>query len=239
MSDTDTQVVDSPPPSPPPTPTPTPPSAPRPTPTPTEARFTQAQIDEAASRARNEGRQAAYRYLGKELGVAVVTEDGAIDLSQLRELVTTGRTQKSSDADRLRALLAEKDQLASTIEQKDSEVQGAVTRARHALRQGEAKALAVQLGYQNPADALALLGDLNRFETDLDAGTVAGLEDALKALAEQKPYLLKQAASDVPPPVPPPAVPPTPPPTRPNDRTAGEDDDDKLDSVRAQARSFF
>lgn len=200
---------------------------------PREKTFSQADLDAAIGKARTEGRAAAYRYLGKELGVPVVAEDGTIELSGLRTLVEEARTKRASNEDALRSTLDKLTEVEGRYSEKEAEIVGAIGRARHELRRGEAKALAIQTGFSDYRDALALLGDLGRFEADLETGSVTGLEDALKEIAAQKPYLLRQA-TDAPPP---PAIPPTPSPADGKELMGA--DDDRRQAVRRQAETFF
>ncbi|MEI8164937.1 MAG: hypothetical protein WCG26_01100 [Chloroflexales bacterium] len=200
---------------------------------PTEKTFTQAELDERIGKARQAARAAAYRYLGKELGVSVVAESGEVELSSLRTLVDEARTKRAANEETVRDTLARLAETEGRYTEKDSEVRGAIARAQQMLRRGEAKATAIQLGFSDPVDALALIGDLSRFPADLEAGTVTGLEDALKAIATSKPYLLRTA--DV---APPPISPLTPAPADRRD-TALADDDARREGVRTQARSFF
>lgn len=208
---------------------------------PRERTFTQAELDAKIGEARTQGRKTAYSYLQKELGVPVLNEAGDITLDQLRALVTQARTQETSASAQLRALLDEKQRLEQTLGEKDSEVKGAYSKAAQMLRLGEAKALAVQLGFNDPKDAVVMLGDLSRFEADVEAGTVAGLHEALTALSTEKPYLLRGAlpsTTQAPGATPPPAIPPTP---RPADPRAAKqvDDEERREAVRRQAQSYF
>lgn len=207
---------------------------------PRERAFTQAELDAHAAKARDQGRKAAYSYLQKELGVPILAEGGEITLDQLRALVTQARTGETAASAQLRQLLTDKEAAEARIAEKDSEVRGAYGKAQQMLRLGEAKALAVQLGFNDPRDAVVMLGDLARFEADVDAGTVAGLHDALTALAAEKPYLLKggAATTTATTTAPPPAIPPTPKPADPRQAAAVEDEE-KLAAVRQQAQAFF
>jgi hypothetical protein len=187
--------------------------------------------------ARTAGRRTAYSYLQKELGVPVVNEAGDVTLDQLRTLVHQARTGETASSAQLRDLLAQQQAAEQRIAEKESEYRGALVRAQDILRRGEARTLAVQLGFHDPKDAVAMLGDLGRFESDLETQTVAGLHEALQTLATEKPYLLKGATA-APAPVVPPALPATPKPTD-NRATADADDEAKLEQVRRQASSFF
>lgn len=220
-----------------PTPAPAPVRREAPAPEPEPARektFTQAELDDRVGKARHEGRASAYRYLGKELSVAVVTESGEIDLSGLRGLVEEARTKRASNDDSLRAALDRLNETEARAAEKDAEVRGATARAQQMLRRGEAKAAAIQLGFNDPADALLQLGDLSRFPADLETQTVDGLTDALTAIAAQKPYLLRSTET----PPPPPISTPTPSPTDPAKQQLA-DDEERREIVRAQARAFF
>ena len=204
-----------------------------------EKAFTQTEVNDQIGRARQEGRKSAYAYLQKELGVPLVNEAGDTTLDALRGLIQQARTQETAASAQLRDLLTQKTTLEAQVAEKDSEVRGAYARAQQALRLGEAKALAVQLGFNDPRDAVVMLGDLSRFEADLEAETVTGLHEALTQLATEKPYLLKTAnpspAAAV---AAPPAIPPTPKPA--NQRDARQvEDEDRLAAVARQAQSFF
>jgi uncharacterized membrane protein YccC len=169
--------------------------------------------------------------------VPVVNEAGDVTLDQLRALVNQARTGETSASAQLRDLLTQQQAAEQRIAEKESEYRGAIGRAQDILRRGEARVTAVQLGFHDPKDAVAMLGDLGRFEADLETQTVAGLHDALQALATEKPYLLKGATAPAAI-TPPPALPATP---KPKDNRANvdADDEDKLDQVRRQASSFF
>lgn len=205
---------------------------------PREKVFTQAELDAKIGEARAQGRKSAYAYLQKELGVPVVNEAGDITLDQLRTLVTQARTGETTASAQLRDLLTQKQQLEQAIGEKDSEVKGAYARAQQMLRLGEARALAIQLGFNDPRDAVVMLGDLNRFEADVEAGTVAGLHEALQQLASEKPYLIKGSSATAAAVAPPAPIPATPKPADPSKARAVEDDE-KLDAVRRQAQAFF
>lgn len=200
---------------------------------PADRTFTQEQVDAFVSKARSEGREAAYRYVGEQLGVPVYGQQG-VDLTDLKGLIKIARDQQSVDAERIQSLESQLGELSAQVTERQTLAERNHALAQQAVRRGKAEALAVQLGFQDPNDAVAFV-QLDGLDVDLDTMSVSGLEEALKQVAEQKPYLLKQAVVVPEPDAPP--IPPTP-------KSAGTPDRADVDAerqrvLRDQARTFF
>ena len=101
-------------------------------------------------------------------------------LRELEEKVKRYEDEKLSEQERLQKRLAE-------LEQEHTQVLADMEalRLRHAVERAASK-----LGFRNPEDAYQL-ADLSGVQIGED-GAVEGVEAALKALAKERPYLLRQ-----------------------------------------------
>ena len=102
---------------------------------------------------------------------------------ELEEKVKRYEDEKLSEQERLQKRLVE-------LEQEHAQVLAEMEalRLRHAVERAASK-----LGFRNPEDAYQL-ADLSGVAINED-GTVEGIEAALKALAKERPYLLRQEGS--------------------------------------------
>lgn len=193
----------------------------------------QAEVDRLVGEARTDARRKAYLYLSRELGVQLVDENGTT-IAPLKSALEEVRGVRNAKDARIAELEVERADLEGRVVAKESEVSHAFAKAQHMLRLGEAKAQAVMLGFNDPADAIAMLGDLDQFEADIETGVVAGLDKALAKLAAAKPYLIRSTPI-------PDAIPPTPSESTARARQAEVEavNEDKLDTVRLQAQTYF
>jgi hypothetical protein len=93
-----------------------------------------------------------------------------------------------SEADRLKA---EKEEATKKAEEATEKAKKAQESANQRIINTEIKRIARSLNANDPADILALL-DKSSVEMD-DEGNVKGIEEAVKALKEAKPWMFKQA----------------------------------------------
>lgn len=106
-------------------------------------------------------------------------------LAELETAETQRAQAQLSESERLKAQLAEATAAADAAraQARDTAIRSAVTLA------------ATRAGFLDPADVLAL-ADLSAATVD-DSGTVTGIDEAIKALAKARPYLLKPATSNI------------------------------------------
>lgn len=132
--------------------------------TPSEAGFTQADIDRAVKE-----RLARERKKFADYGELKAAAD---ELAKLKEAQLT-------DQERLQKQLAE---VTETLDRTKRDAQRKTVEAAII-------SVAAGMNFNDPADAVSYLSS-NQFDYD-DAGNPIGVEDAVKALAEQKQYLIK------------------------------------------------
>ena len=98
--------------------------------------------------------------------------------------------QLKADADkRKKAEMSEIEKLQSELSEAQQERENAVARVLELTTRTAIEREAAKAGFHDPSDAYALL-DWDEFEVQ-DDGTVKGVEDAVKRLAEAKPHLVK------------------------------------------------
>jgi hypothetical protein len=144
-----------------------------------EKAIPQSQVDALMARTRQEARERALR----ELGVSDMAEAKA-RLDAAKALEDANKTEAQRLNDNLAALEKERAEWA------DREARLQAEKASVLLRTaviGKAAAL----GFADPEDAYRML-DLSNLNVGDDGG-VAGLDQALKALGDSKPYLLRAA----------------------------------------------
>ena len=153
-------------------------------------------VGKAAGKARQEGRDSAYNYAFRELGVKSLTE--------AKTWVESGRTAQTTESARIAELQATindlKQQLTSRVQELEGQVtftRGDVARYRElseqSLRAAAIRLEAGGLGFLNPDDAIKFV-DLSAFPVDIAAMQVTGVAEALKVLAAERPYLLRATA---------------------------------------------
>ena len=94
------------------------------------------------------------------------------------------------DEERKKAAMTETERLKAEKEAAEKKAQDAMRTANERLLRAEVKATAVALDIVDPDAAYALM-DRDAVSV-ADDGTIKGVEDALKALIKDKPYLLRQ-----------------------------------------------
>lgn len=164
-------------------------SSPEPTTPPVEqsTALSQADLDRVAGQARKEGRSTAMSDLLKQLGVEKLEDAQAIV-----EATRKAKEAEQSEADKLKAQVAQAEQKATAAE----------TRARTALVDATIKTGAMRLTVKdkdgkesvirarNPETVLRLV-DRKAVEVDLETGAVTGAAEALAALAASDAYLFE------------------------------------------------
>lgn len=91
---------------------------------------------------------------------------------------------------------SELDKLREAAQRAEAERQAALQAANERLIRAEVKAVAAELGIVDPDAAYALM-DCSEVTVD-ESGQVQGVAEALKALTEAKPYLVKQQTASAP-----------------------------------------
>ncbi|MFQ5433482.1 MAG: hypothetical protein ACE5FD_01260 [Anaerolineae bacterium] len=100
------------------------------------------------------------------------------------------RKLQEAEEKRQRAEMSEVDRLKADLEQAQQQAQQAAEQARTQLIRSAVVAEAAKAGFADPADAVQFVDPTGLAVND--DGLVDGAADAITALAEQKPYLLKQ-----------------------------------------------
>jgi hypothetical protein len=164
---------------------------------------------------------------------------GATTIDPIKAVIDEARGVRDAKDARIGELDAIRAELEGKITERDSQIANTVAYAQHVLRVGKAELMANQIGFSDPSDAIALLGDLSQFPVDLEAGTVKGIDKALAALAEKKPYLIKAPAAVAA--AIPAAIPPTPSESSAKARQAEQESEaiSRKDSIRQQASTYF
>jgi len=153
-------------------------------------------VGKAAGKARQEGRDSAYNYAFRELGVK--------SLSEAKTWIEGGRNAQTTESAKVAALETKiselQQQLASRVQELEGQVtftRGDVARYRElseqSLRAAAIRLEAGSLGFLNPDDAIKFV-DLAAFPVDIAAMQVTGVAEALKTLASERPYLLRATA---------------------------------------------
>ncbi|MBO0962014.1 phage scaffolding protein [Neobacillus sp. MM2021_6] len=152
----------------------TPPPNPEP-PKPADKTFTQEELDKivADRLAREKKKYADY-------------DEKAKKLDELEKAEEERKKQAMSEAERLKAEKEEADKKAIEAAEQAKKAQDA---ANQRILNTEIKSIARSLSANDPADVLALL-DKSSVEIDND-GNVKGVEEAVKALKESKPWMFK------------------------------------------------
>jgi hypothetical protein len=112
-------------------------------------------------------------------------------LKRLEEFEKAEEERKRAAMSEAERLKAEKEEAAKKAVEATEKAQKAQEAANQRIINTEIKSIARALNANDPADVLALLNK-SAIEID-DDGNVAGVEDAVKALKEAKPWMFKQA----------------------------------------------
>jgi hypothetical protein len=153
-----------------------PPADPPKDPTPAKT-FTQAELDEILA-----------KRLKREKEKQVETDAKLKRLEDFEKAEEERNKAAMTEADRLKA---EKDVATKTAEEAVEKAKKAEATANQRILNTEIKSIARSLNANDPADILALL-DKSSVEMD-DEGNAKGVEEAVKALKEAKPWMFKPA----------------------------------------------
>ena len=118
----------------------------------------------------------------------------AAELERTRAALKAANAESAARRKKLEAYETagdELDRVKAELAAAKAEAEAAKATARAAAIKHAVEAAAAGLHFQDPADALTL-ADLAAVQID-DAGTVTGAAEAVKALADKRPYLLKPA----------------------------------------------
>jgi hypothetical protein len=138
-----------------------------------ERTFTQDEVDRIAGERAVRAKQKVTNDLLGDLGIE--------NVDTLKRLISAQRDAEEAEKTELQ-------KAEETIETLGAQVKQAEQQAREMLLRAEVQAEATKQGFRNPAVAYRL-ADLSAIEIGED-GSVAGVDAALKALAENEPYLL-------------------------------------------------
>jgi hypothetical protein len=121
---------------------------------------------------------------------ALLAELGVSDPEEVKRILAEKKEREEGEKSEVEKLAA---RLAETEKKRDA----ALAQAQRAILLSNIQAHATTLNFHDPKDA-ALHLDLSTFQVDLESAAVEGVEDALKALAKSKPYLVKTATQTAP-----------------------------------------
>lgn len=112
-------------------------------------------------------------------------------LAKLSELEKAEEERKKAEMSEAERLAAEKEEAAKKAEEAEQRAQQAQESANQRIINTEIRSIARSLNANDPNDVLALL-DKSKIELD-DEGNVKGVEEAVKAFKDSKPWLFKQS----------------------------------------------
>ncbi|WHY01867.1 scaffolding protein [Neobacillus sp. DY30] len=112
-------------------------------------------------------------------------------LKRLEEFEKAEEERKTAAMSETERLKAEKEEAAKKAEEAAEKAKKAQESANQRIMNTEIKSIARSLNANDPADVLALLDKAN-LEID-EEGNVKGVEEAVRALKEAKPWMFKQA----------------------------------------------
>ena len=130
----------------------------------------------------------------KKARATLLTEIGVEDVAAVKAALAAAEAAKQSQMSELEKAQAAADKAKSEVEKAQAERDAALAYAAETLLRAATVSEASGLGFNDPADAWLYL-DRAKVETT-EAGAYKGLTEAVKAVAEAKPYLLK---ADTPP----------------------------------------
>lgn len=125
----------------------------------------------------------------KELGFGTADELKA-KLDELKAYEEAEQERKKAEMSEAERLKAEKEEAAKKAEEASEQAKKAQESANQRIINTEIRSIARSLNANDPNDVLALM-DKSDVKID-DDGNVTGVEDALKAFKESKPWLFKQ-----------------------------------------------
>lgn len=143
---------------------------------PTEKTFTQEEMNEILA-----------KRLKREKEKQAELDEKLRKLEEYEKAEEERKKAAMSEAERLKA---EKEEAAKRAEEASEQAKQAQEKANQRIINTEIKSIARALNANDPNDVLALL-DKSNVEID-DEGNVKGIEDAVKALKEAKPWMFKQ-----------------------------------------------
>lgn len=111
-------------------------------------------------------------------------------LAKLEALEKAEEDRKKAEMTEAERLKAEKEEAAKKAEEAAEQAKNAQETANKRILNTEIRSVARSLNANDPNDVLALL-DTSNIEID-ESGDVKGVEDAVKALKEAKPWMFKQ-----------------------------------------------
>jgi hypothetical protein len=103
---------------------------------------------------------------------------------------------EQAEEERKQAEMTELERVQAKLKEAQDRAEAIELEARAAKISHAVTLAATQANFNNPADAMAFLGDVE-FEVD-DKGKVEGVAEALATLATERPYLVKTAATSDP-----------------------------------------
>lgn len=112
-------------------------------------------------------------------------------LDELKTLKQAEEERKKAEMDEVERLQAEKEEAAQKAQEAEEQARKAKEAANNRILNTEIKSVARALNANDPNDVLALL-DKSQIEMD-EEGNVTGVEEAVTAFKESKPWLFKQA----------------------------------------------
>ena len=131
----------------------------------------------------------------EDVGAGVTpAQDLAAELERTRAALKAANAESAARRKKLEAFEAfnlELDRVKAELATTKAEAEQVKANARQTAMRHAVEAAAGALHFQDPADAMTL-ADLTAVQVD-DAGTVTGAAEAVKALADKRPYLLKPA----------------------------------------------
>jgi hypothetical protein len=146
----------------------------------------QAFLDSKIGEARKKGRESGKADLLKSLG----TEDQ----NDLKAIIEAEKARKEAEMTEVQRLEEKIKALETERDTAKQEREAYEERTRKALIQTEIREQARELNF-NDIDDLVRLLDYTEVTVDLEESTVSGIKDQAKALAKQKPYLIKVATA--------------------------------------------
>jgi len=155
-------------------------SAPAPT-AQTGRTFSQAEVDDLIKARLDRERKRAEQKLNESLGQYADYETLKEQAAKWQEIEEANKSEAQKAADR-----------AARLEKRLAEIQSENARLAEDYQKAQMKtavvSAATRLGFADPSDAWAFL---DPSALQIDEGEIKGVEEALKALAEAKPYLLQ------------------------------------------------
>ncbi len=189
-----------------------------------EKKFTQADTDQIAGKARDEGRKTAVNELLKELGLEKIDD--------LKALVTDTRKKQDAEKSELQKAQEKNEELAKAAKAAEAKRDEALAKATERLMKAALLAEASKPEYKIRPDALADVWtflDRSAIKVKDDGETFEGVGEAIKAVVKAKPYLVDDK----------PRGPGSPPAPNGNGRRDKEPSDEDKARAQRQAKSSF